>query len=158
MTERLASLAQNAADKSSAPNASAQRGLPLGSSIVGLLRGHKAGIGIGLVGFVIGTLAASPLLAIAGLAGGIAAGTVLLDSRRQRANLVAHDATQGSHPIGQSGASQATVQPAKTTDISLTFCHPPAPGTVAFDSEFVACEPEGPKPSGNSPASRRQIF
>jgi hypothetical protein len=158
MTESIASLAQNAADKSSSANAPAQHGLPLDGSFAGLLRGHKAGIGIGLVGLVIGTLAASPLLAIAGLAGGIAAGTVLLDSRKQGTNLIAHDATSSSNSRGEPGAHDAAIQPTTTTDISRTFCHPPAPGTIAFDSAFDACEPDSPKQSGNTQASRRQIF
>jgi hypothetical protein len=154
MTERIASLAQNAADKSSSANTSAQRGLPLVGSIAGLIRGHKAGIGIGVVGLMIGTLAASPLLAIAGLAGGIAAGALLLDSRKQVPNSVAHDSTPGSDSSLRSADSDATT----ASDISRTFCHPPAPGTIAFDRAFDACEPDSPKPAGNTPASRRQIF
>jgi len=158
MADRIASLIQNAADKSLPADASAQRGLPLAGSFRRLLGGHRAGIGIGVVGLMIGTLAASPLLAIAGLVGGMAAGTLFLDGRKQGANSVAHDSTAGPDSSRRSGAPYATMQPESTTDISRTLCRPPAPGEIAFDSAFDACEPDSPKPSGNSSPSRRQLF
>jgi hypothetical protein len=120
MTESIASLAQNAADRSPSGSAPEQRGL--GGSIAGLIRGHKAGIGIGVVGLVIGTLAASPLLAMAGLAGGIAAGTVLLDSRKRSPNLVAHDSAAGSGSGRLCADADETTQPGTSPDISRTFC------------------------------------
>jgi hypothetical protein len=153
MTDRIASLAQNAADKSTAANASGQT--PAGS-FAARVRGHKASIGMGVVGLVIGAIAANPLLAIAGLVGGIAAGTVFLDSRKQGANSVAHDSTRHSGPC-QLGDPDA-VQPAAAADFSRTLCHPPAPGHIALDAAFDACDPDSPKPSGNTPASRRQLF
>ncbi len=61
---------------------------PLAASV----QSHAAGIGLGVVGLLIGALAAgSPLIAVAGLVGGIAAGTVFFDRQQRDINSIAHD-------------------------------------------------------------------
>src|SRR5690348_2428041 len=102
---------------------------------------------MGVVGLILGAFTANPLMAVAGLVGGLAAGTILLDGHKQEANSISHDSTPGSDAGRLAGNSDAT-QKAPSTDISRTFCHPPAPGTIALDTAFDACEPESPKPSG----------
>ncbi len=64
---------------------------PLNGWLSAGVQEHAAGIGIGAVGLLVGALVANPLIAFAGLVGGIAAGTVLFDKQRRNVNHIGHD-------------------------------------------------------------------
>ncbi len=139
---------------------------PLHGSLATSILAHGGGIGLGIAGLLIGVLVASPLVAVAGLVGGIAAGTLLVDHRQNRSNSLAQTvvSTLGQRlpaedrPIAADAATAESHTPRQNTGTPREAVSLPIAGGISFDGSFDERQDVGPGPTGNlHPARRRTI-
>jgi hypothetical protein len=141
---------------------------PLNGSLASGVQAHGGGISMGVVGLLIGAVATSPLIALVGLVGGIAAGTVFLDQRKTSTNPIVQNADKtplkrhpaGNVPVARGPESAIGVAnaPRVVTDTRHETDPRPVAGGIAFDASFNEFEAVTPKPTGkHSPLRRKNI-
>ena len=135
---------------------------PLASGV----RTHGGGISLGVVGLLIGAAAASPLIAIVGLVGGIAAGTAFLDKKNGQTNPIGQSTAKtlsprrlsGDRPIAAEPESEISGSPAPPQISGRASNALPVAAGIAFDDSFHESEAGSPKPTANlHPKSRKAI-
>jgi|SRR5579872_3604277 len=160
MAERITSPVNEPADDSRSASPVIRDQQPLHGPLAAGLGAHQAGIGLGVVGLLIGAIAASPLIAVVGLVGGVAVGTVLLDSRPSRANPLRPDAQKTpdqrrelANARAEQGASTRVARTAAVGDNKTV--QPPG---IAIDHSFDESEGVTPRPAGKRGPLPREIF
>lgn len=115
MTENVTLQIQKSTGNPSAPVTTRDKH-PFTGTLATIAQSHQAGLGLGIIGLLVGTLAASPLIAIVGLIGGIAVGTAL-DRNKCPTNPIGQAPQTIPERSPASASAPATVA-ARTTDFS----------------------------------------
>jgi hypothetical protein len=158
--------AENSAEDARSESHSARDKQPLHGPLATSILAHGGGIGLGIAGLLVGAFVASPLVAVAALLGGIAAGTLFLDHGNSRTNSLAQsaDITPGQSLPGEDGpivADAAIAQsqaPRQITGTPREGVSLPIAGGISFDAAFDERQDVNPSPAGNRQAPRRKTI